>query len=250
MWTRLSISPNNIDARYRHEMALCDDKLYIIGGGTSQRSFSTEMVHVYQRRRYVSMINTPFPRHQIPVFDLITRKWSLEQSKPYIDPVTGDRLFPKPRYSHDCGQHGDDIFMVGGTNEDQVFADLWSLHLPTLTWTLHSMEALPKPLYFHSAAISDQGELYVFGGVTSLAHKIRVNTLYRTWVRVPSLHKLAREAILGALRHMIVTSESGDHTKKQRAKAMLKTGYLSVGTIESYLTSKHVCSNVFDLPVV
>lgn len=45
-WTKLSGTTlqNEIEVRYRHELALWNDKLYVIGGGTLQNGISLEMV--------------------------------------------------------------------------------------------------------------------------------------------------------------------------------------------------------------
>ena len=45
-WVRLAFTPETVHARYRHEMALWNNRLYIIGGGTSTARFSTEFVSV------------------------------------------------------------------------------------------------------------------------------------------------------------------------------------------------------------
>lgn len=176
-WTKLSGTlPPDIEVRYRHELAFWDNKLYVIGGGAGQRGHDLKT---------------------IPVFDLTTNTWSRKQTHPHVS-FSGDLEFPSQRYSHDCAQLGSTIYMVGGTHVATVYNDIWSLELTTLSWQQLPC-SLPEGLYFHSVAISEEGQLSVFGGVSSVERKVRNNTYLEVWVKVPQLKTLARMALIAKL---------------------------------------------------
>lgn len=46
-----------------------------------------------------------------------------------------------------------DLYVLGGTDSEEVFNDVWHLNLLSLAWTRLSL-TLPKPLYFHDAAFT------------------------------------------------------------------------------------------------
>lgn len=56
--------------------------------------------------------------------------------------------------------------------------------------------SLPSPVYFHSAAVSESGQMFVFGGVTAVDGSSRCNSLWSVWVAVPSLLEMAWLALL------------------------------------------------------
>lgn len=224
-WTQLSATPANIEARYRHEIALWEEQLFIIGGGTSQLTFTLE---------------------QIPVFDLKTNSWTVKASKPFMDPETGLPTYPSPRYSHDCAQQGETMYLVGGANDSTVFSDFWSLNLQTLAWTRLPL-ALPTGLYFLSAGISAEGQLSIFGGVTSVTKKERSNMVYQTWVRVPTLKTLAKMAVRGTLQQI---NDKREAVKKKKKKLSTAASQVTVNQIEKVFKTAHIPPEIFNLPVV
>lgn len=91
-------------------------------------------------------------------------------------------------------EHGIQIFVTGGYNGEDIFDDLWKLDLNTFQWTLIDTCCLPKPLYFHSTAVSPEGKLYVFGGIYTEVS--RSNEVYATWLCIPKLSEMCGEAVL------------------------------------------------------
>ncbi|KAF7495094.1 Kelch domain-containing protein 10 [Sarcoptes scabiei] len=173
-WQLLSSTHENIEPRYRHEMVLYRNKLFIFAGGTFNDSFLLE---------------------KIPVFDLRSRKWEIKITEPW-DSEYGPKIYPSPRYSHGCVQRNNLVYILGGANQNQMFKDTWSLNLDTLKWFNHIGISLPTPCYFHSTTIHHNGfELYVFGGINCMQPQKRSNTLYRCWLGVPTLQRMAMEAI-------------------------------------------------------
>ncbi|KAH7640755.1 kelch domain-containing protein 10-like protein [Dermatophagoides farinae] len=234
-WRLLSRTPESIEPRYRHEMALYQRKLFIIGGGTSGQSFSMD---------------------KIPVFDLAAKQWSLVESKPWQSGE--EQMYPAARYSHDCGQIGRLIYMVGGADQRQAFADCWSLDLETLQWTKHVGCSLPQPCYFHSATISpNDGEMFVFGGVNCVQRKRRSDAMYRCWLSVPSLQRMAQEAIIKFLHNkQNNVSEnnniSGGCTESKRKKNDPYRHHtkprLSIKYLHEYFQCMQISYNLLNLP--
>lgn len=162
------------DPRYRHEM-LCDGKkLFVIGGGTSQSAFTMEKLNV---------------------FDTESREWQL------VDSVPDERHgFPGPRRCHGCAQLETVGYISGGFDGSQLYDDIWRLCLRTMRWTKLETK-LPRPVYFHSSAVTPTGCLFVHGGVLDKAGRERSEDLVRVWVRVPSLLRLAWNRVLSLLKN-------------------------------------------------
>lgn len=45
------------------------------------------------------------------------------------------------------------MYVMGGTDGEEVFSDVWRLDLLSLAWTRLAL-TLPTPLYFHDAALT------------------------------------------------------------------------------------------------
>jgi len=107
--------------------------------------------------------------------------------------------YPASRYSQAFDTLGEYCYIMGGANELVVMDDCWALHIPTLTWSKLPCK-LPATLYFHSAGITKDGQMLVFGGVNSLQIRNRSNAVFSAWFQVPSLFALAKRAVVGVLR--------------------------------------------------
>lgn len=155
--------------RYRHELAVYDGRIFVLGGGTAVDSL---------------------PLRKLPAFNTAAQQWEFLFTAP--DPRHG---FPSRRRCHSCVQHQDAVFVAGGHNNVHVLNDVWRLELPTLQW--HRLAAsLPNPVYFHSAAVTESGQMFVFGGVTAVDGSERCNSLWSMWLTVPSLLELSWLALL------------------------------------------------------
>ncbi|XP_035234268.1 kelch domain-containing protein 10-like [Stegodyphus dumicola] len=106
---------------------------------------------------------------------------------------TGLLLFPLFYYL--------EVFICGGQDGGGIFSDVWKINLKTLQWEKLNTN-LPTPVYFHSAAISQAGQLFVFGGVNSILENSRTNELFSMWVKIPSLAEMCWEAILYYIPHI------------------------------------------------
>jgi hypothetical protein len=56
--------------------------------------------------------------------------------------------------------------MFGGFDGESIMRGTWRLDLPF---------PFPKPVYFHSSAITEEGKVYSFGGVSDIEKNTRTN---------------------------------------------------------------------------
>ncbi|XP_037946224.1 kelch domain-containing protein 10 homolog [Teleopsis dalmanni] len=173
------------EGRYRHEVVYDGKHIYVLGGGTSQLVYDLE---------------------RIPAFNLKTNRWEYYDTLPdptlvnNTDPRSG---YPKPRKCFACVQHtlsnGDvEAFISGGLQGDSrtYFADIWKINITTKQWYLIRTARLPRPIYFHSAANSGNGCMYIFGGIECGEKDMRRrNDLYKMWMTIPKLSEMCWDAI-------------------------------------------------------
>ncbi|CAF1560247.1 unnamed protein product [Adineta ricciae] len=177
--------------RYRQEAYLHQNKIYLFGGGgVSGISFSLK---------------------HLPVFDLATQSWSFVHTNP--DPIYN---FPTPRKFHSIFPfHNNQVIMFGGAqfnrfnNRHVVVNDrIWVFNFEKLEWSILPSLTIPKPTYFHAAAMNERGEVWIHGGVvveprstdTNMNRsEMRVTTLYMMHTRVPNLSELTWDYFLNSL---------------------------------------------------
>ncbi|KAK0178737.1 hypothetical protein PV327_007600 [Microctonus hyperodae] len=170
---------NEPQGRYRHEVAYDGKMIYILGGGTSHDSFGFT---------------------EIPAFDLESNKWSL--LKTHGD-VNNNPWVPGPRRCHGSVQYTDpitgdvNVVLSGGYRSDQVYNDVWRLNLRRLQWTCLKPlgTTLPRPLFFHSAALTPAGQMYVFGGIQDFQTGPRTQDVLSVWLLIPKLSEICWEAL-------------------------------------------------------
>jgi len=178
VWRKLNIptDENEPYSRYRHEICLYEGNLFVLGGG---RSIS------------VCGFQT------IPTFHIERRSWSYTRTEPdkttTIDMGDGNG-YPDARRCHGLVQFHNQVWVIGGYDGSDIFPDVWKLDLETFQWRRLDIE-LPTPVYFHAVTISEEGQLFVFGGVDNIAENTRTNKVYSAWLRVPSLRCLCWEAM-------------------------------------------------------
>ncbi|CAK9810168.1 Kelch domain-containing protein 10 homolog [Anthophora plagiata] len=165
--------------RYRHELAFDGKLIYVLGGGTALDAFGFT---------------------EIPAFDLETKKWIILNT--FGD--NNDNTFPEPRRCHGSVQYTDDktgitsVVISGGYNGDHhIFADVWRLDLNHLQWTCLRKCILPRPVYFHSAALTPEGCMYTFGGIIKENNKIvRTAAVHCVWLIIPKLSEICWQALI------------------------------------------------------
>jgi len=92
------------------------------------------------------------------------------------------------------------VIIAGGYFEDQkFFDDIWKLNLRTYQWQLFQATSLPRALYFHDAATSGNGKMYIFGGISvgeQPGTSVRINDIYKIWTAIPKLSEICWEALV------------------------------------------------------
>lgn len=166
--------------RYRHEVVTDGKYLFVMGGGTLNQ---------------VNSLNS------IYAFNLSTNKWVLIKTIP--DPLVGPRGYPSARKCHTAVQietpNGVEVAITGGYDNESDLRDIWMINLEKLQWRKLAA-TLPKPLYFHSATVTNSGLMYVFGGIegsnANNQTEKRTNSLYSIWITIPKLADIAWDAVL------------------------------------------------------
>ncbi|XP_076468674.1 kelch domain-containing protein 10-like [Babylonia areolata] len=177
--------------RYRHEMVLHQKQLLMFGGGQALAAF---------------------PLDKIPYFDLVECVWKEHQTTPDLFEGEGDgdhsKGAPAPRRCHSCVLHNNAVYVFGG-RDLRPQGDLWRLSLETWHWTcLLPASSSPLHCYFHAAAVTASGSMYVFGGVTwpdeggEEEEERRNHNVYRVRLTVPPLQELVWDSLSDSLRSL------------------------------------------------
>lgn len=168
------------EARYRHEVIYYKGKLLMFGGGAGA-GYSA------------------FRLSKIDVFNLNEQTWENVMTIPCDrnPKQTTIAEYPGSRRCHSCVKFQDDVYMAGGLAPDGIQRDIWRFNLPTYQWTALEVP-FPQPVYFHSATVSNDGCMFIFGGVTRI-DDTRTNALQTVWLHVPKLKLLAWNTVLQCL---------------------------------------------------
>ncbi|KAG7202025.1 hypothetical protein KM043_004710 [Ampulex compressa] len=163
--------------RYRHELAFDGRMIYVLGGGTAVEAFGFS---------------------EIPAFDLKRNKWLTLHTRG----DKKDNTVPEPRRCHGSVQYTDEktgtIYVVisGGYNGYHVFSDVWRLDLDNLQWTCLRQCFLPRPIYFHSVALTPEKRMYTFGGIVKNQDEVeRTYAVHSVWLTIPKLTEICWEAL-------------------------------------------------------
>jgi len=175
------------EPRYRHELALWQNKLYVLGGGTS---FSADRFE------------------DLPTFDISQKKWYYTRTK--SDPTAtidnSDDGYPEARRCHSAIQIGEIVWIFGGYDGEEVFGDIWRLNMITFQWTKIQID-LPLPVYFHAMTASNEGKMIMFGGVDDYEKNTRTSRVFTCWLTVPSLRTMSWEAVCHYLPQLPAASQ-------------------------------------------
>lgn len=177
--------PHEPKGRYRHELAFDGKRIYVLGGGTAMEAYG-----------FV----------EIPAYDLKTNRWmtlnTLGDPNSRNDNDQSTNEVPRPRRCHGSVQYTDEntgvttVVISGGYNGSQVFNDIWKLDLKLLQWTRLNQCKLPRPVYFHSTALTPVGRMYAFGGIIRKRDEAeRTDAVLSVWLTIPKLSEICWEAI-------------------------------------------------------
>lgn len=174
-------SMNEPGGRYRHELIFDGMRIYVLGGGTAVEAFGFKEIYA---------------------FNIVLREWECYTTHP--DPklvnVRTRTGYPAPRRCHSCVQMPGSnlsVMILGGYDGTYMFGDAWKLDLVTLQWTKLLSCSLPRPVYFHSSAVTSKGQVFTYGGIVEKGHNIaRTSDMYSVWICIPKLKDICWEAIL------------------------------------------------------
>lgn len=158
--------------RYRHEITVYRDNVYVFGGGDDR--------HLHGFR-------------QLPVYSLVENSWTYVKTLPDTRtgrfPVAGKAfsLVKNPKNSALA-------YISGGYRKSfPSSADCWQINLETMRWRRMDKLTLCHRLYFHASATNSSGMLVHFGGVLfkhSGRTDVRTNAMYTGWITVPRLRDI------------------------------------------------------------
>ncbi|TNN70857.1 Kelch domain-containing protein 10 [Liparis tanakae] len=181
-WNLLNCRGKKPNKIYGQAMVIINGYLYVFGGTTGYL-YSTDL-------------------HRL---DLTTREWT------HLKPNNAPSDLPEERYRQSrevkrCSRQGEEtlrleVFICGGYNGELILSDLWKINLQTFQWT-KLPAAMPEPAYFHCAAVTPAGCMYVHGGVVNTSGNRRTGSLYKVWLVVPSLLELTWEKLLKTFPHL------------------------------------------------
>uniref|UniRef100_A0A914VTJ2 Uncharacterized protein n=1 Tax=Plectus sambesii TaxID=2011161 RepID=A0A914VTJ2_9BILA len=175
----------------RHEIVVWKGELFVLGGGLDFQNAGPPELQL----------------GQLPTFDLSSKRWSLT---PCFGPPEVLTLWP---FASSVVLHKDALFLCGGLDigeaNNRVLREILRLDLVTKTWSVFGL--LPRPLWFHASSVTDEGELFVFGGCPLLNYNgPRNNELVTINVDVCSLQTLAWRVLMADGRGAQIASLSVD----------------------------------------
>uniref|UniRef100_A0A3B4BG74 Kelch domain-containing protein 10 n=1 Tax=Periophthalmus magnuspinnatus TaxID=409849 RepID=A0A3B4BG74_9GOBI len=183
-WNLLNCRGKKPNKIYGQAMIIVNGYLYVFGGTTGYL-YSTDL-------------------HRL---DLSTREWTHLKPNNTPSDLPEERLklsndiCPGWRDFMDLIPSGQEVFICGGYNGEMILSDLWKINLQTFEWT--KLPALmPEPAYFHCAAVTPAGCMYIHGGVINMSGNRRTSSLYKLWLVVPSLLEVTWEKLLKTFPHL------------------------------------------------
>jgi len=135
------------------------------------------------------------------MFDVATKQWQSLSTK--HDQTVAGRGYPINGDWHSCIQCPEKLNMVyisGGCNDFRSFNDVWRIDFDTLQWEKLTKCIIPRPVYFHSTAITPSGRMFYHGGIDSeddIDGTVRVSKdITSAWIMIPKLKVICWEAML------------------------------------------------------
>ncbi|CAI4229480.1 unnamed protein product [Auanema sp. JU1783] len=174
-WEKEATTPLDIQGLYKFDVAEYDGKFYFFGGGTVDAVKGLDELYVYDTntKTYSTVLTSPDPQHG----------------------------YPAARKCHSATEFEGSVIITGGSTvgfpggEPHIFDDVWSFNMSKKEWK--KLDAcLNSGLFFHDAAVTEEGCLYVFGGVKDGRGARRTNVCQKMWLKPPSLKTLAGECIV------------------------------------------------------
>lgn len=152
------------------------------------------------------------------------------------------RAMPEPRAAGGAAYLGGQVYVVGGTNADDLAQDSLVYDLATDTWT--TAPGLPQPRE-HLAAAASGGFVYAIGGrtgglTTNLATVDALDTSTGAWVDAPDLPRPRGGLAAAALKNGAIVAVGGEAPGAAFADAdMLRPGARKWVPLPDLRTARH-----------
>ena len=188
-WSELVLCKNHSksapEPRYKHQVITVDEGFYLFGGSALGKSFGFEKLYFFNFKKF---------------------QWTIIKCKTSNKNNNGKPIFPLSRGQHTCVLTPDKkvVYMLGGAHSSingQNLKDIWKIKLDTVDGFVWSkVMDFHYPITFHSAAVTTEGCMYLFGGVNKKSN-LRTKRLYRIWLSPPPLKELAWRRMQQIIRH-------------------------------------------------
>ena len=186
VWKRVSYDGDGPGSRISHAMVLQEHYLYVLGGGSGNRSFNDlhrldlftmhwEIMHtrghgpqdkpdalighsVQWVDPYVVVFaggNGKRPSNDLHTLELETGLWRK---------IETSGAPPAPRVGHSSTQIGADMFIIGGFSKGKYYHDVHSLNVESLLWSQQVTSGTPPHGRVSHSATLHNGKVHLFGG--------------------------------------------------------------------------------------
>lgn len=152
------------------------------------------------------------------MFDVASKQWEFL-------PAKQDHKVPRPGYPNNrschscvqCPENSNLVYICGSFNGIRSFRDVWRFDLDTLQWEKLTKCTLPRPVYFHSTAVTPSGRMCCYGGIVSDddLHSTggRSNDITSAWITIPKLKIICWEAMVYYFKKQMFESNNEDLKK-------------------------------------
>ena len=185
-WRAISYDGDGPGTRVSHTMVLLDHYLYVLGGGSGNRSFNDlhrldlytmhwELLHtrgelpgakpdalIGHSVQWVDPYLVVFaggdgrkPSNELHTLELATGVWRKIETK---------GAPPAPRVGHSSTQLGASMFIIGGFSRGKYFHDVHVLNVESLQWSQQSVSGTPPHGRVSHTATLHNGAIHLFGG--------------------------------------------------------------------------------------
>ncbi|KAJ8301763.1 hypothetical protein KUTeg_020750 [Tegillarca granosa] len=192
-WRLFVCSGEPPQKKYGHTMTVVGKDLLIVGG-TSGWMYNMDVHKLdLQTAKWEKLVNTsrfsPESRYRHEVVCCENKLFMFGGGR-------ANAAFGLEKVKYLIEREGD-VYIVGGLYDQTILDDIWKLCLRTYKWTKLSTK-LQIPVYFHSADVTPEGCMYVFGGVCKYDN-VRTNGIQRIWLQIPSLQEIVWDKMCSSL---------------------------------------------------
>eukprot|EP01126_Amoeba_proteus_P047341 TRINITY_DN5396_c0_g2_i11.p1 TRINITY_DN5396_c0_g2~~TRINITY_DN5396_c0_g2_i11.p1 ORF type:complete len:349 (-),score=58.95 TRINITY_DN5396_c0_g2_i11:756-1802(-) len=149
-WKSWTILPSTGGSYTRHSMSIVNNSIYLIGGRSYGYGFGLSSL-------FANLVSFS----KIEKFSIDANSWAtIHVSSP-----------PPSRLEHSATVIGNEIWIFGGTDKSEYFADVHVLDVVNKTWRIPKLGGQPpKPRRGHTATLIDGDKIVIIGGSNEMEH--------------------------------------------------------------------------------